>query len=86
MDISEETTTAAIPDVQPAYSLPCGTPVFKVDDDIFFNLHLKQRKDKGWYDKHYKDSNVAQWARKNKGKEFYIKHGEKEMYRKIKAN
>jgi hypothetical protein len=69
----------------PTGFMPCGTPYFNVNDDLFFSLHLKARKHKQWFDKHYKDSNVASWARKNKGKNFYLRHPDYDMFRKVTA-
>jgi hypothetical protein len=85
--IKEETTTTSLPEVEtlPSGKMICGTPYFNCNDDIFFNLHLKKRKNKQWFNKHYKDSNVANWARKNKGKDFYLKHESENMFRKVKA-
>ena len=86
-NIEEETTTDAIPtDIGvPTGKMSCGTPYFKVNDDIFFGLHLKARKNRQWFDKHYKNTNVGGWCRKNKGRGFYLKHEENEMFRKVKA-
>ena len=69
----------------PTGMMPCGSPYFNCTDDQFWSLHTKKRKHRQWYDKHYQDSDVAQWARKNKGQGFYLKH-ESGMFRKIKAN
>ncbi len=84
MKLKEETTTDNV--AMPTGMLACGTPYFKCNDNMFFSLHLKARKNRGWFNKHYKDTNVAGWARKNKGKGFYLKHEDSGMFRKIKAS
>jgi hypothetical protein len=85
--IEEETGTSAIPSTVgvPTGKMPCSTPYFNCNDDMFFNLHLKKRKNKQWFDKFYKNTDVAAWARKNKGKDFYLKHEDQDMFRKVKA-
>ena len=65
----------------PTGQMKCGTPYFDCDEDMFYSLHLKKRKSGQWFRKHYKDSEVANWARKNKGKSFYLKHNN--MFRKV---
>jgi predicted RNA-binding protein YlxR (DUF448 family) len=64
--------------------MACGTPFFACDEKMFYDLHMKKRKNKGWYDKFYKDTAVADYARKNKGRSFYLKHNN--IFRKIKAS
>jgi hypothetical protein len=89
--IKEATMAADIPDVPslprgtPTGKMPCGSPYFDCDDDQFWDLHTRVRGNRQWFDKHYKDSDIAQWARKNKGSKFYLKH-ESGMFRKIKAS
>lgn len=89
-DLVESTDTAdvAVPDAPaqtgPAGHMPCGSPYFNCSDDQFWTLHTKSRGDKQWFNKHYQDSGIADWARANKGKNFYLKH-ESGMFRKIKA-
>ena len=83
--LKEETSTADIPDVPgPTGTMPCGRPYFNCDNNegMFWNLH-KQARGKGqWYKTHYKDEPVANWARSNKGKSFYLQY--KNMFRKVK--
>jgi hypothetical protein len=87
--IAEMTGTSSVAMPQgplgaPTGKMNCGTPFFDCDEDQFFNLHRKARQSGQWWKKHYKDTNMAQWAKKNKGKNFYLRH--KGMFRKIKAN
>ena len=68
----------------PTGKMPCGSPYFDCDDEAFWNLHQKVRGNRQWFDKHYKDTEIAQWARENKGSKFYLKNNE--MFRKVKAS
>lgn len=77
--------SAALAKGTPSGTMPCGTPYFNCSDEQFWSLHTQVRKHGGWYDKFYQDTDVAQWARQNKGKGFYLKH-ESGMFRKVKAN
>ena len=90
ISIDEATSVGdvAMPDAPavsgPAGHMPCGSPYFNCSDDQFWQLHQKSRGDRQWFNKHYKGSEVGDWARKNKGKNFYLKH-DSGMFRKIKA-
>ena len=85
--LDESTTSASIPDVPagPTGNMPCGTPYFDCghNESMFWNLHRKARSKGQWFTKHYKDEPVANWARQNKGKNFYLQY--KDMFRKVKA-
>jgi hypothetical protein len=90
--VEEETgvDNVAMPDAPavkgtPTGKMPCGSPYFDCDDDQFWGLHQRARGNRQWFDKHYKDTNIAQWARKNKGSQFYLKH-DSGMFRKVKAS
>jgi hypothetical protein len=83
-DLTEETGTSAVamPDGPLQNKMPCGTPYFDCDEDDFFSLHLKAKRNPGqWYKKYY-GQDVGDWAKNNKGKSFYLKHNE--MFRKIR--
>lgn len=82
--ISEMTGTGAVAMPQGPTGTVNGYPYFDADEDMFFNLHRKKRKSGQWFDKYYKFSEVAKFARNNRGKAFYLKYND--MYRKIKAN
>ncbi len=85
LSIKEATTAANIPDISgPAGFMPGNIPYFNCNDEQFWSLHTKSRQNKQWFNKHYGDSSIGQWCKKNKGKDFYIKH-ESGMFRKIKA-
>ena len=85
LSIEEETNSTAVEIPQNGCgTMPCGTPYYTVDDDLFFTLHLKKREKGQWYNKHYKDSAVADFARRNPRRSFYLKHRELGMFRKIK--
>ena len=85
--INEDTSTADIPDVPagPTGKMPCGTPYFNCNhnEKMFWSLHTKSREKGQWYKKHYKDEPVANWARANKGKNFYLQYND--IFRKVKA-
>jgi hypothetical protein len=88
-DYKESTDSANIPDVPsmpagPCGKMPCGTPYFKATDDQFWSLHTKSRQNGQWFNKHYGDTNIGQWAKANKDKPFYLKH-ESGIFRKVKA-
>ena len=78
LKLNESTTVTNIPDVPtgPSGKMPCGTPYFNCDhkEDMFWNLHVKARGKGQWFNKHYKDEPVANWARQNKGKSFYLRY------------
>lgn len=84
LKLTEDTTTGdvALPPTSHD-SVVAGSPCFKVPDNIFWKLHQTCRKDRQWYDKHYSDTRVADYARKNKGSSFYIQHDENDLVRKI---
>lgn len=67
----------------PTGKVASGHPYFDVDDETFFSLHLKRRMNKQWFNKHYKDTHVAAWARTNQGKDFYLRHTSLDLMRKI---
>ena len=84
LKLTEDTSTSDV-DLPPSKpdSEISGSPCFRVPDDTFWKLHKTCRKDKGWYNKHYKDSRVADYARSNKGSTFYIQHEDNNLVRKI---
>jgi hypothetical protein len=87
LGLKEETTTANIPSGKPDGQY-MGLPMFKCDDsknDMFWRLHKTKRKHKQWYKTHYQDSNLAQWAKGNSGKDFYLYNVNHDMFRKVKA-
>ncbi len=87
--IDEATVAANIPEVRgPSGIMPCGSPYFSCNDneELFWNLHRRKRKNRQWYKTHYKNEEVTKWARKNKNKNFYLKLSVSgvDMFRKIK--
>lgn len=85
--IDESTVAANIPDVpaKPTGTMHNGCPYFNCDHnpDMFWKLHTKARGKGKWFKNHYQDEPVANWARQNKGKNFYLQHDS--MFRKVKA-
>lgn len=89
LGIAEETSSADIPNIPVVTGTPsgympgCGTPYFDCDEDLFYNLHLKAKREPGqWFTKYYQDSNVAAFAKNNKGQSFYLRYDG--MARKVK--
>ncbi len=82
--LKEATVQGDIP-TTPTGKMPCGTPYFDCGhrEDMFWDLHVKARGKGQWFNKHYKDEPVANYARSNKGKNFYLKLND--MFRKVKA-
>ena len=80
-NIKEETTAAAIPS-EPVKVM--GSPCFDVEDELFWKLHNKARNHRQWYNKFYQDTRVAEYARKNPGSRFFIKHKDLGFVREIK--
>ncbi len=83
-NLKEETTTADIPN-EPTGNMADGRPFFNCDhnEKLFWDLHTRVRGKGQWYKTHYQNEPVANWARANKGKNFYLQY--KDMFRKIKA-
>jgi hypothetical protein len=87
LGLKEATSAAAVPALgMPTGKMPCGTPFFKCNDEQFWDLHTRVRGNRQWFDKHYKDTNMAAWARNNKGSKFYLQHEGLGMFRKIKVS
>lgn len=82
MKIDEETTTSSIPS-EPHGKLPCGTPFFRVPNDLFFNIAFNKREKGKWFSKHYQDIDLAKWCKSNPDKAFYIQNEENGIHVKI---
>lgn len=76
IDLIQEMTSAdAVPD-----GMVGGRPYFKVNDNMFWKMHSKMRKKKGWYKKFY-GTKIGAWGKKNPNKPFSIQHAELGIHR-----
>ena len=85
-NLNEIVTTADIPTKPDEIAFDgviLNTPVFDVDDDIFFTLHKTARQYRQWWRTWAKDERIANFCRQTRGrKHFYIRW--QNMLRKIK--
>lgn len=79
------TESTSVGDVTvPKKNFISGRRCFDVDEEIFWDLPKRHRKHRQWFNKHYQDSEVADYARRHKEKPFYIRNQRLDMIREIK--